>query len=272
METPTRIGLHKAGGVKSLLALLALAVLAVPSLGESPEERGLEIARQVRASRAGFVGESGNVELTLVNASGDRIVRRMELVTSEKENDGDRSLVTFEKPPDVKGVQLLTWTHKGNEDDQWLFLPTVKRVKRISSSNKSGSFMGSEFAFEDMGGQEVEKYSYRFLEEGTLEGRGVWVVERVPVDKTSGYSRQLVSYDKEYLAPLKIEYFDRRGQLLKVAHFEQYQQFGGKWWRANQIRIENVQTRKSSILAYGSDRKLQVAFEPDRFETARMGQ
>src|SRR4030095_1800308 len=98
---------------------------------------------------------------------------------------------------------MLTFTHKRGDDDQWLYLPAVKRVKRISSKNKSGSFMGSEFAYEDRASAELEKWSYKLLAETALQGRPCWQLERVPVDRNSGYSRQGGAMGKAYRKPLR---------------------------------------------------------------------
>ncbi len=76
-------------------------------------------------------------------------------------DDGDKSLFVFDEPRDVQGTAFLIHAHREDADDQWLYLPALKRVKRISSANRSGSFMGSEFAYEDMTAQEVEKFTYR---------------------------------------------------------------------------------------------------------------
>jgi len=88
-------------------------------------------------------------------------------------------------------------THALTPDDQWLYLPALKRLKRISSRKKSGPFMGSEFAYEDMSSQEVEKYRYKWLRDETVEGRDAYVVERRPTYEYSGYTRQIVWIDKE---------------------------------------------------------------------------
>ena len=197
-----------------------IAVLSVSSVfAQSPEEKGLELARKSDQAGNGFVGEKSEMELVLVNAHGDKVTRKLLSRVRETEKDGDKSIVTFEWPADVKGTRMLTWTHKTSDDDQWLYLPSIKRVKRIISSNKSGSFMGSEFAYEDLGSAEVEKYKFKFLKDDLLEGRKQWAIERVPVDERSGYSRQVMWMDHEFLQPARIEYYDRKGELLKTADF-----------------------------------------------------
>ena len=136
--------------------------------------------------------------------------------TLEGTTDGDKSLIIFEKPRDVKGTATLTFTHKEGSDDQWLYLPAIKRVKRISSNNKSGPFMGSEFAYEDLSSQEVEKYNYKHLRDETFDGKDCYVVERIPMDKYSGYTKQVAWIDKAEYRALKIDFYDRKKSLLKT--------------------------------------------------------
>lgn len=257
------------------LYLLLFLLAGEQEPGERPVphgdlQRGLEIARSVEDANNGFVGERSEMEMVLINAHGDRTVRKLTSEVRETENDGDLSRSTFLWPADVKGTQVLTWSHKQSDDDQWLFLPSLKRVKRISSSNKSGAFMGSEFAFEDLGSQELEKYTYALVEECERDGRACWLLERVPTSPRSGYSRERVWMDREYMNPLRIEYFDRKGELLKVAQFSEYAAYG-KLMRAGRIEMANVQTGKKSVISW-SRRELGVALAEHLFSSTALGQ
>ncbi len=248
------------------LAALCVSVFFLSSISSAvadPGAKGLKIAQENDAFNTGFGGESSQMEMVLINAHGDRTVRKMSSKVLEGTDDGDRSIITFSWPADVKDTRMLTWTHKTSNDDQWLYLPSLKRVKRISSRNKSGAFMGSEFAYEDLGSQEVEKYTYKWLRDETVQTRAHWVMERYPVDKRSGYSKQLVWIDQEWRQPTKIDFYDRKGELLKTFSFSQYVQFG-KYWRANYIEAVNHQTRKKSELRW-ADRKLGEKAEPAEF-------
>ncbi len=165
-------------------------------------------------------------------------------------DNGDKLLVIFDRPRDVKGTAFLTYTHRTGPDDQWLYLPALKRVKRIASNNKSGPFMGSEFSYEDLASQEVDKYTYRYLRDEAANERDCFVVERVPVDKDSGYTRQIVWYDKNEYRPEKIEFYDRKDELLKTLTYSGYEQYGGGYWRAHALFMENRQTGKSTLLTW----------------------
>ena len=168
----------------------------------------------------------------------------------EVADDGDKSLIIFDHPKDVRGTALLTFSHKTGNDDQWLYLPALKRTKRIASNNKSGPFMGSEFAYEDISSQEVEEYTYKYLRDESYEGTPVYVIERYPTDDNSGYTKQIVWMDAERYIPLKVDYYDRKQSHLKTLTFHDYQQYKGKHWRPLRMEMQNLQTGKSTTLAF----------------------
>lgn len=244
-------------------AFLAMACL-LPATANA-DAKGLEIAKKVDEANEGFGGEVSEMEMVLINAYGDRTTRRMTSTVLEVLGDGDKSKIEFLWPADVKGTRMLTWAHKRDDDDQWLYLPAIKRTKRISSSNKSGSFMGSEFSYEDLGSQEVEKFTHTFLEDTTLGDREVWKMKRVPADARSGYARQLLWIDKQYMNPLKIEYYDRKNELLKTSALSGYERFD-RLWRVGKIAMVNHQTKKRSELVWKS-RSLHVELDEDDFDS-----
>ncbi len=249
-----------------MFRIIGFMMLAVPFLAAgTPEEEGLRLAKQIDKANEGFVGEYSEMEMVLINAHGDRTERKMTTETVEVSDDGDKSISVFQWPADVKGTRMLTWSHKTGDDDQWLYLPALKRVKRISSRNKSGSFMGSEFSYEDLGSQEVEEFTYKYIDDQELNGRDCWRIERDPVSSKSGYSKELVWFDKEYNNPLKIEYYDRKGELLKVGTFNNYKKYD-QWWRADEILMENVQTQKKSVITW-SVRELGRTYGEDHFSS-----
>lgn len=226
-----------------LLCLLPFSVLAA-----TPEEQGLAIAREADTRDSGYKNYTNDVKMILKNKQGQESIREIRSKTLEVEDDGDKSLTIFDKPRDVKGTALLSFTHKEGPDDQWLYLPALKRVKRIASDNKSGPFMGSEFAYEDITSQEVEKYTYKFLQDDTLDGMDVFMFERYPVDKKSGYTRQIIWMDKENYKERKIEYYDRKNALLKTLVLADYNLYLDKFYRAHNMHMVNHLTGKSTRL------------------------
>ena len=232
--------------IKTIFPAILLVVLSSASLAETPEERGLAIATEADRRDAGFGDYTSDVKMILRNKQGQESIREIRSKTLEMENDGDKSLTVFDHPRDVKGTALLSFTHKTGPDDQWLYLPALKRVKRIASDNKSGPFMGSEFAYEDITSQEVEKYTYKFIRDDNLNGMEVFVFERYPVDKKSGYTRQVVWMDKEKYKERRIEYYDRKYAPLKTLVLNEYNQYLDNIYRPHNMYMENHQTGKST--------------------------
>jgi hypothetical protein len=241
--------------------MVFLVVLLLPSGAQADSDaEGLRIARAWKQNDIGWVDYTADVEMTLSNKNGDTSVRHFRYLTMETTEggqriDGDKVLVVFDAPPDVKDTALLTYSHFYRDDDQWLYLPAIKRTKRISSHNKSGSFVGSEFAYEDISFQEVEKYTYKHIRNERLNGFMSYVVERIPVDKAnSGYARQMVWYDKQYYRIQKIDFYDRKGALLKTQAFSGWREYLPGIWRASKEVMENHQTGKKTDLIWSQYR------------------
>ncbi|WP_103071099.1 outer membrane lipoprotein-sorting protein [Aquimarina sediminis] len=236
------------------IALLGISMASA----QSAEDRGMQIAKAADKADQGFKSSIVNLKMTLKNKNGQKSERLLITRTLEQTEDGDKSLIVFNSPKDVKGTSTLTFTHKIGSDDQWLFLPSIKRVKRISSNNKSGPFVGSEFAYEDLSSQEVEKYSYKFLEEkGEL-----LLVEQDPVDPKSGYTRRIVTYNKNKQYRIeKVEFYDRKNSLLKTLTYSNYKLYKGKFWRALSLNMVNHQSNKETLLKFS-----EYNFEADLAE------
>lgn len=253
--------------VFKLYFILVFSLVTSSVYAETSQEKGLRIAKEAEAKNNGFIGDESDLEMVLIDAYGSKIVRKMKGKVLEVKNDGDKSLNIFLNPKDVKGTKMLTWSHKKDDDNQWLFLPSLKRVKKISSRNKSSSFMGSEFSYEDIGSQEIEKYSFNFLKDGkSKDGEDVYFIERKPVTN-SGYSKQIVQISKKHLNAVHVSYYDRKDELLKTADMSGFKKFtvnGKELWRASEIHMKNVQTKKESIFKW-NNRKLGVKFKSRLF-------
>lgn len=235
-----------------LLALLS-ANLFVPNVfAETPEERGLAIAVEMDQRDSGWGDQSTDMVMILRNRQGDESTRMIRTQALEVDGDGDKSLTIFDEPLDVKGTAFLSYTHATTPDDQWLYLPALKRVKRISSQNKSGPFMGSEFAYEDLTSQEIEKYTYKYMRDETLNGKECFVIERHPEYEHSGYTYQVVWVDKSIMRPLKIEFYDRKRSHLKTLEMREYKQYQDKFWRPDEMYMENHQTGKNTTLKWSN--------------------
>jgi len=239
-----------------LKPLILLAALIAPALAaaQSAEDRGLQIVRAADAYDRGFADFAADMTMTLKNRAGDTSRRLIRIETLEVEGDGDRSLSIFDEPADVKGTKMLTYSHGLEPDDQWLYLPALKRVKRISSRNKSGPFMGSTFAFEDLGSQEVEKFTYRYLRDEPCGEFVCHVIEFFPAYEYSGYTREVVWMDGEAYRVFKVDYYDRKKTLLKTLTTSEFKQYLGHYWRPGRMEMVDHQTGKSTLLEWSNYR------------------
>ena len=255
--------------MKRFLILLLLSTLSVYGSAQTAEEKGLEISREADRRDTGWGDSEANMVMTLRNRSGDESVRYVRVRAMEVAGDGDKGLSIFDEPKDVKGTAVLTWSHSLEPDDQWIFLPALKRVKRINSKNKSGPFMGSEFAYEDISSQEIDKYAHRYLHDETFNDLDNFVIERIPQYEYSGYTRQEAWLDKEHYRPQKVVYYDRKNALLKTLTFSAYQQYLGQYWRADEMFMENHQTGKTTRLEW-KDYRFGNGFTERDFDQATL--
>ena len=254
--------------MRSLMFLILTLVTALVA-AETPAEKGLAIAIEADKRDTGWVDFKAKMKMTLRNKQGQESTRTIKLSSQEVLDDGDKSLSIFSSPRDIKGTAFLSYTHALKPDDQWLFLPALKRVKRIASANKSGPFVGSEFAYEDLTSQEVEKYTYNWLRDENINGKTFFVVEAIPAYANSGYARQEVWIDSEMYQPVKIVFFDRKNSLLKTLESSDWNQYLGKYWRPSRMHMQNHQTSKSTELTW-SDYSFKVGLTDRDFDQSTL--
>ena len=237
--------------IASSLAIIFLTFSGhTVALAASAEEKGLEIAREMEKRDTGWQNFKAELTMILKNRQGEKSTRHLRAKTLENPTDGDKTLMIFDSPRDVKKTAFLTISHKYDDDDQWLYLPALKRVKRISSANKGGAFMGSEFSYEDMSPPIVEKFTYTHLRDETYKGRPCYIIERYPIDKRSLYNKHVVWIDKEQYVPWKIEYYNRRNKHLKTLIYRKYKRYLKEFWRPGEMYMVNLRTKKNTILAW----------------------
>ena len=242
----------------ALGALVALGLLSAPApaTAQTAEAKGLAIVQEAERRDLGWGDFTNDGEMILRDAGGNetrRVWRGMNLERDARAGEGDWSVIVFSAPRDIDGTATLTQARiEPNDDDQWLYLPAVKRVKRISSSNRTGKFVGSEFSFEDLGSQEVEDNTYRWLRDEPCPpaagGLTCHVVEGVPKNARSGYSRRVTWVDTTHYNPHKTDFYNRRGDLEKTLTVSGYRQYMGRYWRPARLDMQNVQTGKSTTL------------------------
>lgn len=238
-------------------------ILLVSVYANADEKKGLDVALKIDKREEGFINQVADVQMVLKNKQGEESIRQMRLKTLEMKGDGDKSLTIFDTPRDVKGTAFLSFSHATTPDDQWLYLPGLKRVKRISSNNKSGPFMGSEFAYEDISSQEVEKYKYKYIKKEKVNGEDGHIIERYPVYENSGYTKQVVWVDEKEWRLHKVDFYDRKGSLLKTLTYKGYKKYPNDKWRPDVMSMTNHQNGKSTDLKWSNYKFNQKINERD---------
>lgn len=219
---------------------------------KTAEVLGKEIVQEASDRDDGFIDMTSEVTMTLKQADGSENARYLRVKTLEVKSDGEKRLFSFNKPRDIKGTTVLSHGHIQDRDDQWIYLPAFKRVKRISSANKSSPFVSSEFAYEDLTSVEVDNYTYRFLEDTQIETMDCFKVELIPAYENSGYSRLIAYIDKKDYLFRKVEFFDFDSSLLKTLSLTNYQQYKDRYWRPDITTMINHQTNKETVMQWNN--------------------
>ncbi len=221
-----------------------------------------EIAKKSFEAISQYEGSNSIVTMILKNKKGVTNQRKLKILRKEGSN-GDKSYIEFLYPNDIKGTKLLSYEVIGADDKQWLYLPALKRIKRISSRNKSGSFVSSEFSYEDISSVNYKNYHYAGdAEKVTKKGKTYYEITRIPIDKHSGYSKQVIWIDTQSYLIQFGEYYDKHGRLLKKIKFPKYKKIDGIW-RIFEIDITNVQNHKSSKLVWEEEKIHQPISDKD---------
>lgn len=224
----------------------------VPKFDTSnPVKHGQQIAEYMDLRDSGWIDQYSKSRMTLFDSKGDKVERDVSQMTLEGK-DGNKTMSRFLSPADVRGVAALSHEHPKGTDDSWLYLPASRRVRRISGANRTASFQGTEFTYEDLSTIEPSRYAWRVLaeEKVTSDGKSipVWKVEAKPTYSDTGYSKLIFYINKAEFHAQAIEFFDKAGRKLKVLTFSKWKLQHGRFWRPVMLDMNNVQTRKRTVL------------------------
>lgn len=252
---------------KTVAAGIALALLLSPlgaansyAAKENPADKAKEILKKVEKNISSQ-DEIANLKMIIVEADGTKKEREIEI--KRKGSDGKQKvLVRLQSPSDLKGTSLLS-VSKGNQSDQWLYLPSSKQTRRIQSGKKNSSFMDSELSYEDMGATSDTQVESKFVKEETVNGRKFAVIENL-LKGESSYGKVMVWVDLETYLVGKTEAFDKSMKPIKVSTFSGYKQFDKGVWRAQKVSVSNLQNKRGTILEL-SDLKLNKGIDDEEF-------
>jgi outer membrane lipoprotein-sorting protein len=233
-------------------------------------------ARQVAVNvdeREDGDNETSDMEMTLTNKRGQNRIRK---VTTYRKDYGEdsKSVMFFLEPADVKGTGFLSWSYddKNKDDDQWLYLPALKKVRRISSSGKADYFMGTDFTYSDMGDRDVDDYTYAHIDTEVIDGIECYHLERLPRDDTvideTGYSRTEIWVRPDIWMMTKAVFFDKKGKLLKELTVSDFEEVNGIWV-ANTMHMNNIQKEHQTTLTF-SNNQFNTDLDDDFFSQRRL--
>jgi len=200
--------------------------------------------------------EIAKTRMILINKAGktlEREVLRYQKTYNGKDGIDDKMLVFFEYPNDIRGTGLLLWTYVATDkdDDRWLYLPALKKNKRIAGKSKNDYFMGTDFTYDDMGGRKIDADRHTLLGEEVIEGERCYKVESVPLDTENMYSKKIAWVVPQKWVIKKVEFYDRQGKLLKLLTVENIQQVDGIW-TPFVLHMRNLSTEHQTRIEIGS--------------------
>ncbi len=246
-----------------------LAALLVAAAAQMNAQTGRDIVQRVKDRPDGNT-RYAEMQLTLVKKNGDKRERKMVSWAMDEGKD-TKKIMFFTYPGDVKGTGFLTWDYDqaDKEDDKWLYMPAMKKTRRISGSpSKTDYFMGTDFIYDDMGGRNVDYDTHKLLREEMRDGHKCWVVESVPKDAREIYSRKVSWIRQDCDTAVYVEFYDKLDKLHRVMTVQDVQKVQG-FWTVMKMEMKNVQNGHSTQIAV-SGPEYDVQVDKSLFTVAKL--
>jgi hypothetical protein len=253
-----------------LPAVIMLSLAAGVAGAEAPS--GLDIMKKQRDLQR-VKDEDETQRMMLINKNGESKQRKVARLTLTNQQDLSKILIRFLAPRDVENTGLLTWEAKDGNDDQWYYLPAVRRTKRIASSGKKNKFAGTDFAFEDLRPENLAAHTYKLAGAETLDGQECFVIEALPANEKeaaeSGYSKRRLWIRKDIHYTVKREFYNKKDQVEKVQTDRNLVNVKGSIWRANEIEMHDVQAGTKTIVTIEA-RAVEKGLRDSQFTEAEL--
>ncbi|MBT3210239.1 MAG: outer membrane lipoprotein-sorting protein [Bacteroidetes bacterium] len=248
------------------ITTIVIAILIAASFSANAQLTGTQIIEKAY-NRATGDDQTSLLTMTLTNKQGKQRVRKIKQYTKDI-GDVEKSIMFFQSPADVKNTSFMNWSYDSDKsDDQWIYLPALKKTKRISSDSKSDYFMGSDFTYDDLGDRKLEADKHKLLRTEKLDGKECYVVEIKSIDEEYMYSKTVAWINKANFIGVKKEFYDEDGELLKILNIKSYEEISGFWIVTNS-EMKNVQKNHTTSMVL-SDVKVNVGVSASKF-TERM--
>ncbi len=262
--------------IYQLIIVGVLITFLLPmSSAVADDEKAREIMQKVDDRDDGD-NQTSNMIMTLIDKHDKKRIRKLSVFSKDKDEDTLR-LMFFIHPADVKDTSFLTWDYDDPDknDDQWLYLPALKKTKRIASSDKSDSFMGSDLNYSDMTSRDLEDYDFYLKKEIQVRGKDAWVIESIPrskeiIDET-GYSKSLLIVQKNIYFVVRAVNWEKTGGYVKFMDVVTLEQIDGIWigTEMHMAKKKGKQTVHKTVLKFNNV-KFNQGLEEDLFTIRRM--
>jgi outer membrane lipoprotein-sorting protein len=250
--------------------LIGVVFSAISVTAASEELTGYQIMKKSEDQNKGD-DEYNETTMKLINKRGQERNRKIEHFKKTDKDDNDKIFMRFMEPADVKGVALLTIEHSDRDDDQWLYLPALKKVRRISSSDQGDNFMGTDYTYEDIRAEKLDQHEYKLLGSEVIDGHDCYIILALPATEKqkneSGYSKREIRVRKDVLLMAQIKYYDKKGELLKIEIRKEAVEVTPNIYRPNFMEMKNLKTGHTTQIMF-DERRINKGI-PDRIFTER---
>lgn len=250
------------------LKILVSALALLLGIGIAhPELTGEQVMRRVKERDDGeeMVADT---TMKLINKRGQVRVRKVRMFRKDY-RDGVKKIIFFLEPADVRGTAFLSWDPIEGEGAQWIYIPALKKVRRIASSRRGDYFMGTDFTYEDLGEWRVEDFQHKLIGEEEIDGHGCYVVESVPKERgRSVYGRKVVWVRKDIWMIVRADFHDKSGRFIKRMTVPRVERVDGIW-TAMELRMDNDKKGHKTIILI-EDVKYNTGILDDMFTRRAM--
>ncbi len=253
--------------MKTIKLVVAVAVILATSFGANAQLTGRQIIEKAYNLPTGD-DQTSVLTMTLTNKSAQTRVRKIQQYSKDLGNT-EKSIMFFLTPADVKNTSFMNWSYDSDKsDDQWIYLPALKKVKRISSDSKNDYFMGSDFTYDDLGDRKLDADVHKLLKEETIDGHTCYVVESISKDEEYMYSKTKTWIRKDNFVGMKKKFYDEDGDLLKILSIKKIEKIEG-FWVISHSEMKNVQkNHKTSMKLSGI--KINTGVSASKFSERMM--
>lgn len=253
--------------MKTIKIILAATLLMIAGFNASAQLTGTQIIDKTY-NRATGDDQTAMLKMTLTNKSGQTRIREIQQFSKDL-GEVEKSIMFFQTPADVKNTSFMNWSYDNDDaDDQWIYLPALKKVKRISSDSKSDYFMGSDFTYDDLGDRKLNADNHKLLREETVNDKMCYVIESKAKDEDYMYSKTITWIDKSTFIGVQKEFYDEDDDLLKILTIEKVEKIAGFYVITNS-KMKNIQKNHSTSMIL-SDVKVNTGISATMFSERMM--